>query len=295
MDSVGRRRRSGSRAGKRARGEPGRHRRRRRERRAFRHLERRGGIGASLDRRPRRRGGPPRPRVSFAAPAVSIVVSVVVSIVVSVAAVKLVVLLQQHLILLLLALIPRGVAVVVAPARDGCGTRHPATAAADLAQEHARAARRGKLGTAPESMVGPVSEPRGGDAESGDALGRVVHAGGLGSDAGVDGALEPRQRGEHLPAAGVGLPSGIVRVEGDEGFLHLALLAPRVPSRVGRGAVPRVAVPAKVERGEAAYVADALAVDGELPYELDDIRSALAHRVPQDKRHREYGQHLLQE
>ena len=205
---------------------------------------------------------------------------------------KLVKLLQQHLVLLLLALIPRGVAVVVARARDG-GPRHPADAAAVVAQEHARAARRGKLGTAPTAV--PVSKPRS-DAKPGSAtLSRVVHAGALRADVRVERALEPRQRGEHLPPPRVGLPSGIVRVEGDEGFLHLALLAPRVPSRVGRGAVPRVAVPAKVKRGEAAYVADTLAVDGELPYELDDIRSALAHRVPQDKRHREYGQHLLQE
>ena len=121
---------------------------------------------------------------------------------------------------------------------------------------------------------------------------RVVHAGTLRPELPVHRALEPRERGEHLPAAGVGLPRRVVRVERYKRFFHLALLAPGVPSRVHRGAVPRVAVPAEVERGEAAYVPDALAVDGELSDKLDDVRSALAHRVPEDKRHREYGQHL---
>ena len=92
------------------------------------------------DRRLAARGGV----ASCGAPAarVAAALAAVVSLVGSVPAVKLVKLLQQHLVLLLLALI-LGASPSSSPA-----ARHPA-AAASVAQEHARTARRGSLNSPP--------------------------------------------------------------------------------------------------------------------------------------------------
>jgi hypothetical protein len=73
-------------------------------------------------------------------------------------------------------------------------------------------------------------------------------------------------------------------MKGQEGFLHLALLASRGLPRVHGRAILSIAVALKVKGAEGADVAHSLAVHGKLPHELHDLRRRGAHRVPQNKR-----------
>eukprot|EP00964_Phaeocystis_antarctica_P039332 scaffold22489_cov62-Phaeocystis_antarctica.AAC.4 len=136
--------------------------------------------------------------------------------------------------------------------------------------------------------------------EAGGARGRASGArGGGGGGGGVVhglGAAVAADLAEQLgPLGRVIAPRRVVGSEGEVGLLHLAVARSLLRLARDGGAVPRVAVALEVEEPEAAHMADALDVDREGAYELEDLRRAARQREEQEQRRGDAAEDLLQQ